>query len=965
MPTRHRKSTHRPGFGQGFQACPLETAFERHLRRPTRRTVDHWSATLGGTLYTELQELAAVLGPWPGLHRGSETVLVLPGFMGSTLGRAGEPAVWFNPLAIAAGQLTALRLPESAHYVAAGVMPFVYLRLRWRLRAAGYRVHYWPFDWRLAPASNAARLIQELAAAASAPVHVVAHSQGGLVAAHALAEDRNAQWLGRVVTLGTPFLGSHAAQQALNGEAPLLKRLAWLDPHHTAMDLARSPLATWPGLQALLPTEGNASSYSVNADPRLGRLAATGRNTMLQNAAGQLDATDAGDGTVTVASAIGSPTDSALAPVLAPAPTGSGTTVSVTLPVGLGNHGTLPALPATAHHVVHFFQHGAFAPPREAETASVIPTPPSIAAVHGWDMLDREAQWRFVAEWAAPIDGAAPDLQPVPAPRWDVNCGIPRRSRAEVVLVGLFRHVGGAGLLRALGMQAAAGRAIAHGRFIPYLGATLRLHGRHGCPDVVLCGLGDFDRVDSAQLTAATAAGMGLALSEGSRCIAMGLMGTSTGISPAVALAAQQAGVRLACARAQLSFEPHVIWLSSETRRAAWLRRQLGLPRAKHPTPISRTSPSVLPDYLLVRQEQEARRTVLRVTLLPGRSKAALLTGMRLLDAKAQAKVFAPLAGDAGTVGVDAAGKALAALLPSEIVAALTPASESPLVIVHDTAASRWPWETLQLGVPPNRPALAGGMARHLEAPGLDMARWQASRQAPAPLNILLVVNPTQDLAGADSEGHQLQALWAADERVRLAVLAGKEATRSRVLTALRSGRFDLVHYAGHAMFDDINPAESGLFCARREVLRGADLATLTDPPYLMLVNACESGRVRGISRKQRQAALTSSLAEAFLRAGIAHYLGTWWPVADGAAATFATCFHRRLLEGANCGAAMLAARAALRQQGSGDWADYLHYGDPTAELFTAYQPRLSNVNSARQPSRTEMPRLSKVQVSP
>ena len=61
----------------------------------------------------------------------------------------------------------------------------------------------------------------------------------------------------------------------------------------------------------------------------------------------------------------------------------------------------------------------------------------------------------------------------------------------------------------------------------------------------------------------------------------------------------------------------------------------------------------------------------------------------------------------------------------------------------------------------------------------------------------------------------------------------------------------------------------------------------------------------------------------------------------------------------------VLAARAALRQQGSGDWADYLHYGDPTAELFRAYQPRVSNLNSARQPSRTEIPRLSKVQVSP
>ena len=960
MPTIHPQSTHRPVVGHGLRTCPLETAFERHLRRPTRRTIDYWSATLGGTLYAELQDLASILGRWPTLHRGSDTALILPGFMGSTLGPAGEPSVWFNPMAIATGQLGALRLPESAHYVAAGVLPFVYLRLRWRLRAAGYRVHYWPFDWRLSPTSNAARLIQELAAAGGAPVHLVAHSQGGLVAAHALAEDRNAQWLARVVTLGTPFLGAYAAQQALEGEAPLLQRLAWLDPHHTAKDLARSPLATWPGLQTLLPIASDASSYSVNADPRLGCLAATGRNTTVLNAAGQLEATDAGDGTVAVASA--------LAPTLALASslsTGSAASASVTLPVGRGSHGTLPAMPAIAQQVTQFLQHGAFAPPREAETVAPRQAAPVVACTYGWEAMEREAQWRFLAEWAAPIDGAAPDLQPTPAPRWDVHCGLPRRSRAEVVLVGLFRHVGAAGLLGALGMQAAAGRAIAHGRFIPDLGATLRLHGRHGCPDVVLCGLGDFDRLDAARLTEATAVAMQVAFGGVNQRVAMGLMGTTAGISPEVALAAQRAGVRLACARGQVLFEPQVVWLSSETRRANWLRKQLGLPRANHPAPANRTPPSTLPDYLLVRQEQEGRRTVLRVTLLPGRSKAVLLAGMRVLDAKAQAKVFAPLADGAGAAGVDAAGKALAALLPTEIVAALTPVSESPLVIVHDTAASRWPWETLQLGNPPNRPALTGGMARHLEATGLDMARWQADRPMPAALNILLIMNPTQDLAGADSEGHQLQALWAADERVRLAVLAGKEATRSRVLAALRSGRFDLVHYAGHAMFDDIDPAQSGLLCARREVLRGADLATLTSPPFLMLANACESGRVRGVPRKQRQAALSAGLAEAFLRAGIAHYLGTWWPVADSAAATFATCFHRSLLEGANCGGALLAARAALRQQGSGDWADYLHYGDPTAELFRAYQPRVWNLNSARQPSRTEIPRLSKVQVSP
>ncbi|MEY4375765.1 MAG: hypothetical protein RJB26_315 [Pseudomonadota bacterium] len=950
---------------RGAQVCAIEADFERHLRHPKRAAAAQWRATLGAPLYRELKALAKTLGTPSPLQPTSETVLIVPGFMGSTLAAAGEPALWFNPIAIAAGRLPALRLPQSAGLVPTGVMPFVYLRLRWRLRAAGYRVLYWPFDWRQAPARNAARLLQELSQRTGAPVHVVAHSQGGLVAAKALQADTAGRWLGRVVTLGTPFLGTAAAQQALAGEAPLLQRLAWLDPHHTARELAERPLATWPGLKALLPQHADFAGNLKSNDPRLACLAATGRSTPTVDAAGKTTATLEGDGTVTLASAL--------------APTAHGC-ASVTLPLGLGGHGSLPLLAAVAKQVGHFFRHGSFgqatahrrhSPPHEAPTAS---------ATYGWPGLEREAQWRFLAEWIAPVDGPPPALQPAPAVKHEVHRGVPWRRDAAVVVVGVFRHVAPAGLVRALGMQASATRAITRGGFFPEVGATERLYGRHARPDILLCGLGEFDRLDAARVTAATAAAVGQALQQGHQRIAMGLLGTTAGLGAAVAFAAQQAGIRLACARHETTHGiphlPTIVWLCRRTQRATWLRRQLGLPRVRKEEPATLLMPPAapsratneplpLPDYLLVRQEQEARRTVLRAALLPGRSKAALLAGSRVLEPKAQTKVLAPLADGAGMAGVAAAGRALAALLPTEIATALATPREWPLVVVHDTAASLWPWETLQFGTAPHRPALNPGMARHLEAPGLETSRWNTTRPLDSAVNVLLVMNPTQDLAGAADEGQRLQTLWADDTRVQLTVLAGREATRTRILSALRRGEFDVVHYAGHAMFDEVNPAESGLVCARREVLRGADLATLSTPPYLMLANACESGRVRGPAQRLRQAALTTSLAEAFLRAGIAHYIGTWWPVADGPAATFATRFHTRLLQGATLGAAVLAARTAVHQQGSGDWADYLHYGDPQADVFKAYRRRVSNLNSARQPSRTEMPRRSKVQVSP
>ena len=74
------------------------------------------------------------------------------------------------------------------------------------------------------------------------------------------------------------------------------------------------------------------------------------------------------------------------------------------------------------------------------------------------------------------------------------------------------------------------------------------------------------------------------------------------------------------------------------------------------------------------------------------------------------------------------------------------------------------------------------------------------------------------------------------------------------------------------------------------------------------------------------------SLAETLLRAGLAHYIGTHWPVADDAAAAFAATFYRELLRG-TIGNALVKARRAVHARRSPDWADYVHYGDAEFRL--------------------------------
>ena len=76
----------------------------------------------------------------------------------------------------------------------------------------------------------------------------------------------------------------------------------------------------------------------------------------------------------------------------------------------------------------------------------------------------------------------------------------------------------------------------------------------------------------------------------------------------------------------------------------------------------------------------------------------------------------------------------------------------------------------------------------------------------------------------------------------RIEVRHGADARKERLAADLRSGLYDVVHYAGHAFFDPAQPARSGILCANEQVLSGADLAGLGNLPSLVFFNACEGG---------------------------------------------------------------------------------------------------------------------------
>jgi pimeloyl-ACP methyl ester carboxylesterase len=249
------------------------------------------AAYFGEPEYRELCQLAR-LAPEAGNAHGT-VVYILPGIMGSKLA-AGHGTtsnvLWLQPAAIAAGGLLELALPRSPPLRAVGVMLPGYLKLKLRLEAAGFAPRFHPFDWRLDLQQLGAELIQDIQRNTHGSVAIVAHSMGGLVARAALAADQRGR-IAQLIQLGVPNQGSFAPVQALRAVYPTVRKIAALDPQHSAEQIAARVFRTLPGLYQMLPEPAayaernffDVSAWPADAftpDPRILAAARTSRSRL-------------------------------------------------------------------------------------------------------------------------------------------------------------------------------------------------------------------------------------------------------------------------------------------------------------------------------------------------------------------------------------------------------------------------------------------------------------------------------------------------------------------------------------------------------------------------------------------------------------------------------------------------------------------------------------------------------------
>ena len=127
-------------------------------------------------------------------------------------------------------------------------------------------------------------------------------------------------------------------------------------------------------------------------------------------------------------------------------------------------------------------------------------------------------------------------------------------------------------------------------------------------------------------------------------------------------------------------------------------------------------------------------------------------------------------------------------MLPESINAILARHLESSLVVVHDAASSRIPWETLI--IEGKFPALEAGLTHRYEAEQLAISKFLEERQRKSTLQVLLVVNPTGDLTGAEGEGDRIRAILdKLGPAVSVREMRREKARKQEVLRRLASGQ--------------------------------------------------------------------------------------------------------------------------------------------------------------------------------
>ncbi|HUI52146.1 MAG TPA: hypothetical protein VLX60_10195, partial [Terriglobales bacterium] len=232
---------------------------------------------LGDAQFEEISRLAAATTATRGAAEKLGNVVVLHGIMGGELSlfdQGKASLIWVQILNLLAGKFADLGLDANGLSVRDVRATGIYLRYYGSQIVQlnqDWNVRPFCFDWRQDIRLAAEALFQNINSwfGSDAPVHLVAHSMGGLVARSYIQRhpDRwnkadSAGNRSRLVMLGTPNQGSFAIPRMFLGTNDVLNLISKVDLAHTRNDLL-NVAKTFVGAYQMLPVRGMLDGLDI------------------------------------------------------------------------------------------------------------------------------------------------------------------------------------------------------------------------------------------------------------------------------------------------------------------------------------------------------------------------------------------------------------------------------------------------------------------------------------------------------------------------------------------------------------------------------------------------------------------------------------------------------------------------------------------------------------------------------
>lgn len=251
---------------------------------------------------------------------------------------------------------------------------------------------------------------------------------------------------------------------------------------------------------------------------------------------------------------------------------------------------------------------------------------------------------------------------------------------------------------------------------------------------------------------------------------------------------------------------------------------------------------------------------------------------------------------------------------------------------IVDTFTAAYPWELLQDKVADARPlSINGGMIRQLAT-----EQYRLRINAVTADRALVIADPdlqgfVTQLPGAEEEGKLVDALLEQNNFDRQTIVRGSSA---QILKALYSSDYKIIHLAGHGLFDEKKPGNSGMVIGKKEFLSTFHIYQMSTVPELVFVNCCYLGKVQGLAEElySNRFKLAANIGTQLIQNGVKAVVAAGWEVSDAAALEFTRLFYQHMFDGYNFGTAVQEARKAIYEaygDATNTWGAYQAYGDP------------------------------------